>query len=430
VTTLGRTTRELGLTLAVAIAAFATSVSAEDPSPAPAAERDDAGDGAEQPLPSPSTSDTRPDGTSALRTEFGRGLAFTSEDGRFSLTIRGRVQTRMTVRENPNSDDVDIDFAVRRARLVFLGHLFSPEVQFYVQLGFAPLDLEPDQNIVVRDAVVTWGGFRDLNIRLGQTKVPFSRQRVISSSALQFVDRSIANAELNLDRDIGVHVFSNDLFGLDGVLGYQLSVTGGDGRNRANRGTGLLYVARVQVQPFGRFDAADSYSEADIARDPRPRLSLGAGYGYNQDTRRTLSTHGSFFETGAFDYHHAEVDAIFKLAGLSVQAELIYRQGRQGSRTAIVEGVELTELSRSGLGYMVQSGYVFPSRIEVAVRWAQVMPTHRVETAVTSHREMTAAASGYVSAHNLKLQVDYGYLFGDDFDVGNHLARLQAQVYY
>jgi hypothetical protein len=414
--------------LAVAVAACAASVSAEEPGRAPLAEREDAAE--EQPLPAPSTSDARPDGPPGLRTEFGRGLAFTSEDGRFALTIRGRIQTRATVRENPNSDDVDIDFAVRRARLVFLGHLFSPDVQFYVQLGFAPLDLEPDQNIVVRDAVVTWSGFRDLNVRLGQTKVPFSRQRVISSSALQFVDRSIANAELNLDRDIGVHVFSNDLFGLDGVLGYQLSVTGGDGRNRANRGTGLLYVARVQAQPLGRFDAADSYSEADITRDSRPRLSVGAGFGYNQDTRRTLSTHGSFFETGTFDYYHAEVDAIFKMAGLSVQAELIYRQGRQGSRTAIVDGVELTELSRSGLGYMVQSGYVFPSRIEVAVRWAQVMPTHRVETAITTYREMTAAASGYLSAHNLKLQVDYGYLFGDDFDAGNHLARLQAQVYY
>jgi phosphate-selective porin OprO and OprP len=398
----------------------------------PEAEAEDGLDDAPSlPLPAPGAAYMHPDAPPpGLHTEYGRGATFTSADGHFSLTVRGRIQTRVSVIENRDSNEVDIDFAVRRARLVFLGHLWSQDVQFYVQLGFAPLDLEPDQNIVVRDAVVTWSGLRDLNVRLGQTKVPFSRQRVISSSALQFVDRSIVNAELNLDRDIGLHLFSNDLFGLDGKLGYQLSVTGGDGRNRANRGTGLLYVARLQVQPLGAVDLADSYSEADISRGSRPRLSMGAGFGYNQDSRRTLSTHGGFFQTGSFDYQHVEVDVIFKMAGFSVQAEMLYRRADEGSRTAIVEGTELTEVSRSGLGYMIQSGYVFPSRVELAARWAQVMPTRRIETAISAYREITIASSWYVSAHNLKLQLDYGYLFGDAIGAGHHLGRLQAQVFY
>jgi hypothetical protein len=368
-----------------------------------------------------------PPGASA---HFGRGVSVTSADGRFSLTVRGRVQARATVLDDPYEEQVDIAFAIRRARLVFLGHLWSRDVQFYIQLGLAPLDLEPDQNLVVRDAVISWLGWRDLQLRVGQTKVPFNRERVISSSALQLVDRSIVNAELNLDRDIGIHLFSNDLFGLAGRLGYQLSLTGGDGRNRANRGTGLLYVARLQVQPLGAFDPADSYSEADISRNPRPRLSLGAGFGYNQGSRRAFSTHGTFFQAHTFDQYHAEADLIFKQKGFSVQAELLYRQARQGAQTTLIEGELVTDIARSGWGYMLQAGYVFPSMWEVAARWAELIPTERVESVLDARRELTVGASYYFSEHNLKVQADYGYLFGRDLPRGHHMARVQTQLFF
>jgi phosphate-selective porin OprO and OprP len=365
-----------------------------------------------------------------LRAEYGRGVSFTSEDGRFSLTMRGRLQTRATVTENLDTDDVDISFMIRRARLVFLGHLFTHDLQYYVQLSFAPLDLEPDQNLVVRDAVITWARWRDLGIRVGQTKVPFNRERVISSSALQLVDRSIVNAELNLDRDMGFYIFSEDFLGLDGLLGYQLSVSGGDGRNRPNTGTSLLYVARLELRPLGAFHPADAYSEADISRSPRPRLSIGAGAGYNQGSQRALSTHGTFFEESSFDHIHGEVDLIYKQAGFSLQAEILYRQARQDAQTVLVDGEEVTDVARSGFGYMVQAGYVFPSHFEVAARWAEILPTHRFDTALTRWRELTVGSSYYALAHNLKVQMDYGYLFGEALGAGHHMARLQMQVFY
>lgn len=369
------------------------------------------------------------DVTPGVDAEYGRGVSFASNDGRFSMTMRGRIQPRLTVSDRDDRD-TDIDFAVRRARLVFLGNLGSHHVQYYVQLSFAPGDLEPDQNIVLRDAVMTWSKWRDLNIRVGQTKVPFNRERVISSSALQLVDRSIVNAELNLDRDIGIHFFSNDLFGLGERLGYQISITNGQGRNRANVGAGLLYVARIQVQPLGRFELSDAYSEADLSRSPTPRLSIGVGGGYNHRSERELSTLGAFFAESSFDQIHGEVDLIYKQSGFSLQSEFLIRQATEDAKTVVIDGEAVTDISRSGFGYFVQAGYMFPRRYEIAARWSELRPTHWVDTELTTRREMTVGLSKYVLDHNLKVQADYGYLFGQAFEDRQHLARIQSQFFF
>lgn len=369
------------------------------------------------------------DVTPGVDAEFGRGISFVSDDGRYSMTLRGRIQPRLTVSDRED-EEPDIDFAIRRARLVFLGNLGSHHLQYYVQLGFAPLDLEPDQNIVLRDAVMTWSKWRDFNIRAGQAKVPFNRERVISSSALQLVDRSIVNAEFNLDRDIGVQVFSNDLFGLGNRLGYQLSISNGQGRNRANVGTGLLYAARLEVQPLARFEVADAYSEADLSRSPTPRLAIGAGAAFNQGSERELSTLGAFYQFARFDQVHGEVDLIFKLSGFSLQSEFLIRQATEGAQSAVIDGIPVVEVSRSGFGYMVQAGYMFPARYEVAGRWAEIRPTRWVDTAIAIRREITVGVSKYILEHNLKVQADYGYLFGASIEGGQHLARVQSQFFF
>jgi hypothetical protein len=369
-----------------------------------------------------------------LDAEFGKGVTLTSSDGRFSLTTRGRVQFRASATEIGLDDQpVDLMFQIRRARLVFMGQLFHPDVQFYIQLGLAPTDMEPDLLVPLRDAALSWTPLRDVGVRVGQMKVPFNRERVISSSALQFTDRSIVNAELTLDRDIGVQIFSNDLFGLGGALGYQVGVFSGDGRNRLNRGMGLLYVARVQVQPLGRFD--DAYAEADLLRTTTPRFSFGAGAAFNQESRRQASTHGAFYERSSFDEVHGELDFIAKWWGFSLQSELLFRQAASPAQEFIVDGVVLTELPRSGTGLMVQAGYLFPVGFEVALRIAAIEPLvvealRRSASAMSRQRELTAALGWYIIDHNLKVQGEVSRLFADDVMDARHVLRLQVQLFF
>lgn len=384
--------------------------------------------------------------------EWGRGLTVRSEDRAFSLTIRGRIQalaeasTTVGTAEDPDPEE-SIEFMIRRARLVFSGNFLDEHLQYYVQLGLAPRDMEPDLLVPLRDAYVTWTGIENFQLRVGQMKVPFNRERVVSSSALQLVDRSAVNAELTLDRDVGVQIFGTDLFDLGGYLGYQIGIFGGEGRLRLNDGAGLLYVARLQIQPTGEF--ADSYVEADFLREDRARLSLGLGGAFNHESRRTRSTTGGFYELGGFDYAHAEFDFMFKWSGLSVMGEVLYRQSTGPNLRATTDPMTMeTTEERAGnaLGYFVQAGYMFEPMIEVAARYSEIIPLTSSDVpnvvgcassspapgTVRACREMTLGLNWYPIEHNLKLQFDYTHISDptEEFVEGSHRFRLQMQAYF
>ncbi|GAB4202779.1 MAG: porin [Sandaracinaceae bacterium] len=386
--------------------------------------------------PEPEAETETEDPTPPVSAEWGRGLTFHSDDDLFSLQIRGRLQAQAFVESAVStSDPASVDFMIRRARLTFRGHFLDPSIEYYVQLGLAPRDMEPDLLIPLRDAQIAWTGLRDLSIRAGVMKVPFSRERVISSGNLQLVDRSIVNAELSLDRDNGIQLYSNDLFGLGGYLGYQLGVFGGDGRLRANNDLGLLYVARVQVQPFGRFD--DQLSEADLTRSGQPRLSIGLGFAYNEDTNRRRRTTTDFYQAARFSYFHGEADLIFKIAGFSLQSEFLLRQVDGPAQvTTTIDGMDVTETAGNSVGWFAQAGYLFDfAPVEIAARFADVYPIGAV-TANHAAREITVGLNWYPMGHDLKLQLDGSYLANERVSMGvsstqeRFQARLQAQAHF
>lgn len=424
----------LGSSLVFGMLALADVAAAADAPPVASETRKERRRARRDTGPAPSKAAPGDDVGDRVGVAFGKGVSFKSRDERFALTVRGRVQLRFSaVGPGVEGDPVDLAFQVRRARLVLQGNVFDRDLQFYVQLGLAPLDMEPDLMVPIRDAAMTWTGLRDLHIRFGQMKVPFNRERVVSSSALQMVDRSIVNAELNLDRDVGLQLFSNDLFGLGGRLRYQLGVFGGEGRNRWGPGPGLLYVGRVEIQPLGGFD--DAYSEGDLTRDARPRLAIGGGFAYNHLATRERSTHGTFYTLGTYDTMHAEADLMFKVKGFSLMGEFLWRRAEPGERTdeATIDpetGEALVESSRSGLGWMAQAGYFFPAGAEVSLRFAELRPLADVVTSLSLKREAAVGLSWYVKGHDLKVQGDYALSFADDLEALTHTGRVQAQVYF
>lgn len=360
---------------------------------------------------------------------LGEGLHAQSSDGRFDLALRARMQLRGTFLSAPTEGEgTSVQGAeVRRMRVVLQGRFFSEHWRYYVQFGFSNGDTEPDMRVPVRDATVFWTRLRDFNLRIGQGKVPFNRQRVVSSGALAMVDRSIVQAELNLDRDVGVMASSNDLFGLGGRLGYRLGLFGGDGRNRVATEPGMLYVARLVVSPLGGFDDGP---ENDLARSPRPRINLGASVAYNANTRRARSTFGDTFTLGGFDTLHAEADALFKWRGLAVTAEWMYREAADPTRTATSPaGATLTERARNAWGYFVQAGYAFNAHWDTTVRWGDLRPLGDTSP-VPRQRELGASVGWYGQRHDFKIQADYFYLAGEDLAVGRHQARVQLQLFF
>tara|TARA_B100001750_G_scaffold9711_1_gene7238 strand:+ start:1603 stop:2934 length:1332 start_codon:yes stop_codon:yes gene_type:complete len=361
----------------------------------------------------------------------GTGLRVTSADERFRLEVRARGQIAYDVR---GPDDWRHQIQIRRARLQLSGYTFSPNVRFKLEIALSPADVGISDSQVdgvptrspLLDFYVDFRHLRDLQVRVGQYKVPSNRQRVISSGNLQLVDRSILNAEMTLDRDVGFDLRSADFLGL-GKLRYYAGVYMGRGRGaRGYDDFGLMYLGRVEVLPFGLFD---DYVEGDFDRTG-PRLSLGAGYVHVDRARRNRGILGDVpVDGGTTDTHHLFVDAHFKARGFSLLAEWSWRSGARIAGDLVDDlGAPIpTELPRNGTGANLQAGYLFGAvPVELAARYAFVRGLG--ETSLPDANELTVGASYYPGRHPYKVQLDYSRLWADALDQGDHRIRLQIQV--
>lgn len=342
----------------------------------------------------------------------GKGVAI-EQPGAFELRARGRMQILEALEDAPDAP-VESETIVRRARITLDGYAFSEDLTWKLQLGFGPRDLDPD-GAPVLDAWVNWAAARDLELRVGLDKVPFDRQQLTSSGDLQFVDRARVVGAFSIDRDVGISLRSDDLFGLDGRLGYALGVYGGEGRGRLAAPAGFLSVARLEVRPFGAFE---DLREGDLERTPRPRLAIGASIAWNEDAIRSRGNRSdpipeardlASFE--GFDYLHLEADVVFEWSGLSLLAELLWQRARGDAPGAVGAEGPVEVLPHQGWGFFVQAGQMIGPHFEVAARYGQqetfagTNPA-QVEEVADAGRELGVGASWYVHGHAVKVQVD------------------------
>ncbi|MBL8677566.1 MAG: hypothetical protein JNK05_00255 [Myxococcales bacterium] len=364
--------------------------------------------------------------TATLRIGVGRGFSIGTADERVSLTIRAFVQPRVTVDVAlPITGAVQapptVGFTVRRARLILQGALLGPALTYQLHLGFAPLDISAQSPLF--DAFVTWAPSPNFQLRAGQFFVPFNRNRWISIMRQMFIERPLSTNEFNLDRDIGVMAFSNDLFGAQGRLGYALGVFAGAGRNRLDADYGLLYVARFNVNPLGRFD--DSDSEWDLARTG-PRLALGIAGALNH---RQLLTDPAAIGAGTIpqrtDRFSAVFDMLFKWRGLTLQFEALARWHPTGFEADVIR-------ARSGVGYLAQLGFVTPVHLALGSRISQTFPVfdEMGVFAFTATREVSAVIAYLALDGALNVSIDYTNRDPRDATNAQHTVRLQSMLIF
>lgn len=385
------------------------------------------------PSPPPSPPSSPPPGASPAASQlpvevsaaFGEGVSVTAPDESFGFKLRARLEPLgvwTVAPAAPAEERVLLSALVRRARLAVEAYALHEAITFKMELGLSGRDLEADLPVPLLDAFATWHVSPAFNLRVGQMKVPFNRQRVVSSAALQMVDRSDVNGELNLDRDVGLEIFATDLYDLGGIISYQLGVFGGEGRNRAIPDPGVLGVVRLQVAPFGRFD---DMTEGDLERAAKLRFALAAGAAYNARSRRARSTFGPFFEDeeATVDYAHGEVDAILKWRGLSLMGEVIARNAVVNEDDAPV---------RSALGAFAQGGLMLTDHLEIVARGGRLAPLDEDVSAgpseVEAGTEVAAGANAYFIDHDLKLQTDVTW--EPDLELPSLTWRTQLQVYF
>lgn len=356
-----------------------------------------------------------------IKAKAGEGVTFSDASGLFELNIRTRLMFLATTEV---SDDANgIDFTVRRARVGFSGSAFDPRLRYKLMLAVAPADIQENASGVAQrspllDAFIEVNATRDLRLKLGQFVVRHNRSRVTSSSSMQLVDRSIANGEFNLDRDVGIEINSNDLGGF-GLFRYALYLGVGEGRDSLTplHGGGMA-LARVETTPLGPF--AD-YAEGDLARVAAPRLAFGGSWAYANEVQLDRTTLGTADPDGSlFSSHNVAVDAVFAYAGIWATAEMMWRDATATAPSA---------LSRSGFGGYTQVGCMLPwVDIDVAARVGFLAPLK--DSPVKDEREAGVGANWYVFGHAVKLQADLFHIWSADADFGSGVtrARLMTQA--
>ena len=365
---------------------------------------------------------------------FGQGVNFKSCDGNYLMHVWSRSQLRYSLnRVDQPGSNVSQVMEVRRASLFFAGNAFGEHNKYFLQLVFAPRDVGltgPAQtSSPIFDMFFTFDYLRDFSLRVGQYKPFFSRQFIAAWGDLQFVDRSIAQNEFHLDRDIGFDVFSTDVGGLD-LFRYYAGAYVGQGRNSvAPRDVHFSPVVRFEVLPFGTFD---DYKEGDLSRNTTPKLSLGVAYAYLMGVSKANGVYGPTpLDMGTTNFHELTGDLMFKLMGFSLTGEVYYRRGTRTSGGAVDSmGMTIaTEAARNGTGYFVQGGYLLPGiPLEFSARGGQVFAINN--SSMLDSGEVGGALSYYAQGHPFKIQADYfrSYVGPQTLSSGSDQVRLQLQM--
>ena len=145
-------------------------------------------------------------------------------------------------------------FAVRRARLYFLGQL-NPKVGYTIQ--YQADNGTEDANLHV--AQIEWKGWDFANLVAGQLQTPGGYEIVLCDANLCLTDRSAFSLFIPPDKDIGLRLDGKRP--LLGKLDYQLFVGNGSGKYKGE-GTSdsYLWMGRVKAKPTPNLTVAASYS--------------------------------------------------------------------------------------------------------------------------------------------------------------------------
>lgn len=343
--------------------------------------------------------------------EVGKGITFQPKNKQYKMTMRFRMQNLLAMDFDDNFSLQETQARVKRLRLRFDGYIFSPKLLYSIQLGFTPYDSKVlpngNQNIV-RDAMIYYMPNANWNIGFGQTKIKANRARVNSSSALQFVDRSIVNSEFNLDRDFGLFgEFYKPLIG-DFNMAAKASITLGEGRNwSSSKQSGFAYTGRLELYPFGRFKSLGEVAEGDFERESNVKVMLAGAYSYNDKATRLQGQNGAIMPNGETrDLHAYFVDFILKYQGFAFYTDFM---GRSTSQPLFNN--EASPCIYKGNGVNVQTSYLFPSNWEIALRNSTLLPAKEVQPIVgyKNYNQTTLAVTKYLIGHSLKIQADASY---------------------
>lgn len=183
-------------------------------------------------------------------------LVFEDQEGEWEWRIGGRIQA-----DGAYYDDDRLEMGngseFRRARLYMEGKLWN-DWKMKLQYDFA--DTGDDVIDGIRDAYITYGGFKPTTITVGNFKEPFSLEELTSSKYITFMERALPNV-FAPSRNLGAAVYTH------GELWTAAAGLFGEGVDSDDVDEGYGFTGRVTFAPIHEetqvihLGAAGSYRE-------------------------------------------------------------------------------------------------------------------------------------------------------------------------
>ena len=351
---------------------------------------------------------------------------------------------------------VDNELNIRRFKFFGIGTAFDPSIKWKFQFDMERFKPGGGQagNIRLEEAFVDITSRPWTQIRVGQQKVPFGYEKMISSGKFNLVDRSIVHSFFGVDQEPAVDLFGQS-FGKK--FRYDVAVSTGISDNHgfstrndvaADGGSDFRYMGRVTWEPLDPY----VFEQGAVSSPERPQLSLQLAGMLNRDTipndtdvfmpkgailpfapdvlgatsstfpaaTSTLLTSWSTVSNNRKSYSREELEAVaaFKYRRYSVEAQAIVGQVDPELKYLKAKSGVLDDLTFDNTGLRLQAGvFVIPTKIEIVARYALVTreataqlggnPDVREEIDLT---ELRAGINWYFSKHDWKWQTDIGQL--------------------
>jgi len=272
-----------------------------------------------------------------------------------------------------NGDPANAEgFRLRRAR-------FGVEGKWTGGLGIVLVLDALGGNQGVHEAKLNWKVHEALRLGLGTGKIPYARTAMDSSSRLRFVDRPMGTGELSPGSRLG---FTAEGRFLDGAISYIGGIYNGtEGLGSGNPNEGILYGGRLETAPLG----------APAVLFPTEwRVVLGGGAMVeNGPTTNTLAYSGDVHFEGPW----------FRLRGEYL------RDKRTPDIEPSLPAGSVAETENEVI-VVEASTFVWPERVEIAVRWERVDINKETEL-FGDQQIITGGVNWYVRGHRLKVQAHY-----------------------
>ncbi|MHB1155322.1 MAG: porin [Phycisphaerales bacterium] len=318
----------------------------------------------------------------------GSNFFLAGEDGNFMMKIRGMLQARYVFnRQNEQGPALTGDaggdenrggFENSRTRFSFSGNVIDPSWQYMLWAGY-----DSSGGAQLLDAYITKVLDGHWSVTVGQFKLPFEYEYLVSETSLQFIDRSlIAGKTCGTYTQGVVLTYQDDLFRARASVNDGTSATNSAWSKRGNE---FAVTGRGEVKVMGDWK---DYNDWEAWKTQNPLLVFGS------------AVHWQNGEYGTTDNTEVEslrwtVDASLEQPGWNLFAAVI---GEHDSRATSADSYMV----------LVQGGVFVTDDAELIGRyeWGDSDMAANDDLSV-----VTAGANYFFHKHQLKCTLDVGYAF-------------------